>query len=855
MRTSKLILTIGTALAFVAPTAVYAQAAPAGGSPGAGDDTAAIIVTARRVEERLQDVPISITVFNQQQLSNKNIKDATDLATYTPSLSANNNFGQENTTFAIRGFVQDVGTAPSVGSYFADVVVPRGGASGLPIGDTINAGQLFDLQNAQVLKGPQGTLFGRNTTGGAVLLVPQKPTDKLEGYVEGGYGNYNQRRIQAVINVPLSDTFRVRLGVDRQLQDGYLKNISGIGPKDFNNLDYTAVRLSIDADLTPDLENYIVASYYHSKNNGAADKITAADPNEGFGFLAAPQIAAQNAHGFYSVENGVADAGLTTTQWQVINNTTWKATDNITIKNIVSYAELKQSGVNPIFAFNAQTPGPGGVIYNSDFQESAAPAGGDIAHEGTFTEEFRVAGNTSDSRLTYQTGAYFESVRPLSAVGSQSAGFASCTDRAAFQCSDALGGLFGIPLGNINYDVGKTAFRDIGLYAQGTYKLTDQLKATAGFRYTWDREEITDSDQIVYALAQPPGSGPIPTINPNTGLPNPYLGSCLNSNVGQIAPNCINNYATKSSAPTWHFDLDYTPNRDLLLYASYSRGYRAATISPNIPFGGTEGNLDTTLNYTKQEKVDTYEIGLKKSFTGAVRGTFNVSGFYNNFSNQQIQVGFLPTPAENGKVPETAAPLNAGKSKIYGLEVESSISPFQGFEVTLGYTYLRTRIDAVLPIPSNPDYITQNSFNVGDPETGSPRNKLVVGADYTLPTPSEWGKITIGGSVTYRSSELSNYIDRGNFGPINPVTGVLTPDQESAAIRAAGTLPALTLIGATVNWNSVGGKPFDLGFFVTNLTNKHYYNFAAGLGGESLGFEVQTVGAPRMFGGTLKVHF
>lgn len=108
----------------------------------------------------------------QEQLSNRNVVNAADLD--TPSLSVNNNFGNENASFAIRGF-QDIGTQPSVGAYFADVVVPRGPTQGTQAGDGPGPGSFFDLQNVQVLKGPQGTLFGRNTTGGAVLLVPQKP--------------------------------------------------------------------------------------------------------------------------------------------------------------------------------------------------------------------------------------------------------------------------------------------------------------------------------------------------------------------------------------------------------------------------------------------------------------------------------------------------------------------------------------------------------------------------------------------------------------------------------------------------------------------------------------------------------
>src|SRR4051812_44170352 len=156
------------------------------------DDSATgdIIVTARRSEERLQDVPISITVFNQEQISNRNVVTATDLATYTPSLTVNQRFGPEKSSYSIRGFVQENSTAPSVGVYFADVVAGRA-QGGTTSGGNAPVGSFMDLQNVQVLKGPQGTLFGRNTTGGAVLLVPNKPTDRLEGWIEASAGDYS----------------------------------------------------------------------------------------------------------------------------------------------------------------------------------------------------------------------------------------------------------------------------------------------------------------------------------------------------------------------------------------------------------------------------------------------------------------------------------------------------------------------------------------------------------------------------------------------------------------------------------------------------------------------------------------
>ena len=185
-------LTTGTAL-FAASALSATMVAPAfaqdaqeeAGDAGSGND---IIVTAQRIEQRLQDVPVSITVLSQSTRSSNNVANAKDLVSYTPGLTVNNRYGADNTVFAVRGFTQDQRTTATVGTYFADVVMPRGSGATFG-GDGAGPGSLFDLQNVQVLKGPQGTLFGRNSTGGAVLLVPVKPKDRTEGYFEGSAGN------------------------------------------------------------------------------------------------------------------------------------------------------------------------------------------------------------------------------------------------------------------------------------------------------------------------------------------------------------------------------------------------------------------------------------------------------------------------------------------------------------------------------------------------------------------------------------------------------------------------------------------------------------------------------------------
>src|SRR5258708_23765450 len=156
---------IALSLSPAAPTFAQASASSQSAASQSGD-LSDIIVTARGVEERLQDVPISITVLSQDAITKRDIYNAGDLGAYVPSLSSNANFGPQKSSFAIRGFTQEGKTSPSVAVYFADVVAPRANG-GSTSGNGAGPGSLFDLQNIQGLKGPQGTLVGRNTPGGA----------------------------------------------------------------------------------------------------------------------------------------------------------------------------------------------------------------------------------------------------------------------------------------------------------------------------------------------------------------------------------------------------------------------------------------------------------------------------------------------------------------------------------------------------------------------------------------------------------------------------------------------------------------------------------------------------------------
>ena len=835
----------------------------AGEAPSQGVELSEVIVTARRVEERLQDVPISITVFNQEQLTNRNVVNSADLAAYTPSLSANSNFGVENSSFAIRGFVQDAGTPPSVGVYFADVVALRGPTQGTQAGDGAGPGSFFDLQNVQVLKGPQGTLFGRNTTGGAVLFVPQKPTSSFEGYVEAEGGNYDMRRVQAVLNAPVNDNIRLRLAVDHDQRDGYENNISGIGPNNYNNVDYTAVRFSAVVDVTSNIENYTIASYSHSATNGSVQKVIACNPlgfnppNVAAGFanfagvFSCGQLAAEQARGagFYDVEAAVPNPESLIQQGQLINTTTWTASDTLKLKNIASYGQFRDLQRSPLFGTNWQLGNlPAG--YSQAFFRGIPAVftgifpipGGDSADQSTYTEELQLQGNSSDNRLTYQVGAYFEWSDPLQVIGNQSSQLATCTDPGILStCSDPLGAAFtagevaqlqalGFPppyppihVGSVNYTAGETWFRDRGIYAQSTYSLTDQLKLTGGLRGTWDDQRSTATRITNQFNVFPPYTG--------------VTQICTDPN--ETAAGCSQSLEKKSSKPTWLIDLDYKLMDDVLLYGKYARGYRA---------GGVFSNAPSDHRTFDPETVDSYETGIKTSFAQPIHGLFNVSAFYNNFTNQQIQLGFNarvdPATGVAAPVSPTTAIINAGKSRIYGAEVEVSATPFEGVRFDANYTYLNTSIQSINPFTTvDPNYQPGvSAIKPGAPLALSPKNKAEVEADYTLPLPSTIGRVTVGAVYTHTDKQLTNY----NY--LDPAVVALFGQNLSF-------IPSTDLLNLNLAWDSVAQSPVDVNFFVTNVTDKQYYTFIPGLGSAALGVETATLGVPRMYGARIKWHF
>ena len=791
---------------------------------GSGIDE--IIVTARRVEESLQDVPISITVFNGEQISDRNIAVASDLATYTPSLSVNQRYGPEKSSFALRGFNQDQSTAPTVGVYFADVVGVRA-QGGTTSGNTVGAGAFSDLQNVQVLKGPQGTLFGRNTTGGAVLLVPQKPTGDFGGYVEGTAGNFDARRVQAALNIPVSDSVRMRFSLDSNEREGFMENHSGIGPDDYNDLKYIYGRFSLVADLTPNLENYLIVHYSDSDTNGYAAHLELCNPNVpplaagrpsttyATALAACDQIARQTARGDgeRDVEVNAPDPFIELKQWQVINTTTWRLSDNLTLKNIASYGEFTErasfslNSDNFFVPNNAITQGfrLAGWQPGQRFQYillDTSP-GEDNSAESTLTEELQLQGNAFDSKLIWVAGAYFEYSRPLGWSAGRTSIYGHCTDAENLVCTQPLG--FGL----ISASRTQIEFDNLGAFTQGTYSFSDQFALTLGVRYT-DDKIVGESES--HRLTLLPNGAQLLACNDVRANPAPTHYS-----------QCHVDIETQSDEVTWLIDFDYKPTDSLLLYAKWARGYRQGGLNFTNP------GIETW----EPESVDAYEIGVKASLPGEIRGYVNVAAFYNDFTDQQIFGSLIAKPTSG--LAGGAAIINAGRSEISGVEVDASVSPIDSLRFDLNYTYLKTEVKELIAptLDANSPFqqIIPNGA-VGDELTQSPNNKVTLTGTYTLPLSESIGEISFAATYIYTDEQLLS----------------------SLTASPIGLAPSTELLNLNLNWNGVLGSGVDIAAFATNVTDETY-RVAVGQGYTSGGYENALYGAPRMYGFRLRYSF
>jgi iron complex outermembrane recepter protein len=674
----------------LADSAASAQGPVAQANDGASPQLEEIVVTAQRREEKLKDVPLAVTALSGDQLRAQHIETGADLQNYVPSLNVSTSLTRNDYVYVIRGMGPTAGL-PSAGgttagggtgvvTYFAEV--PTSGAG---------PGLFYDLENVQVANGPQGTLFGKNTTGGVILFVPRKPTNELEGSAEVGYGNYNMKTSTAVINLPVVDnTLLVRFAAQVKERDGFtIDRGPFFAGKEYDNVNYWAARASIVWRPTESLENYTIVNALHSDEHGDGYVLSAVNPAGPFAPVLEPYFAQQQAAGPRSTSFSDDEIDRRY-NYGVINTTTWSISENFRFKNIFSYQVQKLENSNDVDA----TP-----FALDDLV--GAPRGQWHLQTGTYTEEPQLLGTALSGNLKITAGAYYEDGAN---IGPQ-----------PYKLDVALGNFIAVQPNATNFE------RSRGIYGQTTLDLgavadgAKGLELTTGYRYTWDD----------YGLG--------------IALYSPSAGNACFSTPSGVYPqsSCLFSDSGKSSAPSWTIGVNYHLADGTLLYVRSGKGYVPGGFNPSITL--TPGGTSLPQFRFAPESVIDVELGAKSEFTlGGMPTQISTDVFHSDFSNIQRAVSeTLPGGVESGFT------ANASKAEIEGFELQGSIVPVRKLQIGLSYSYnygKYTRIDPAAA-PSL----------VGIPFGFLPEHKASVIANYTLPLASSVGEVTLGASYSYQT--------------------------------------------------------------------------------------------------------
>ena len=820
--------------ALIMPGYAIAQEAQAD-EPGYSTD---IIVTANRREERLQEVPISITAISADSIRERGLTSLQDLQASVPSMvvAPNGQASRDVMSPSIRGQSASFQGSPAVVVYMNEVPLP----SAITLSGQGGPGTFVDLQNIQVLAGAQGTLFGRNTTGGAILLTPAKPTDKLEGYVQGGFGNYNMTELEAVVNVPISDRARIRVVGASRDRDGFTQDVQW--NKDRDDQHWRMGRVGLWLEPVDGVENYTMAYYGYSKTNGSGS-IAKGFNTPYFVGIASRQVTIPNVgtfplgalsahYNFCGAGTGPANCSyytnLLTKQQQLgnrqvahgmdsfakletwgINNTTdVDLTSSLKLRNIISYAELKS------FYANDQD-GTIAPIYDTGVTTLSRTAPRDWYK--VFTEELQFQGSALDDKLTYTVGGFYFKQSPAGHMASYSINVCGAQNLAA------------CPIGDSELAI---STESKALYAQGTLDFgafspsLDRLRLTAGYRYTWDTVSGTNASWSYF-------NGPNGTQIQN-GC-SWKVGAYVNPRV-----DCAFGATLKSKAPNWTVGLDYRPNDDLMLYVKATRGYKAGGFNGYAVFENTRT--------FQPEYVTDYEAGFKSDFRmGDMRGRLNVNGFWMDYKDIQRAAGDF-NRATNGN---GAVTLNAASAEIKGVEVDAMIQPTDFLELGANYSHLSAKYKNFVFNSSSGVYDC-NSQRLGDLKFANANmtcrplqylspNIFSAYARLSIPTPESVGKVSL--LVSYSWSDKQ---------PTAPLSVEKFPD--GTPLEPGVLLPSFGLLNATLDWKNVLGAPFDLSLFGTNLANKEYVITNAGVY-QSIGAQTVMYGEPRMYGLRLRYKF
>ena len=531
-------------------------------------DLSEIVVTAQKRSEKLQDVPVAISVVSGEMIAAKGAVNLEGAQYLVPSL----NFRKSGTTINQSLFLRGVGTStfsiagePSISTVVDGVVYSRAGEA---------FSDLVDIDRLEVLRGPQGTLFGKNTSAGVINIVTKRPGKVMGGFLEGGYYTHgNEYRLRGAVDLPLADNVKSRVTAFYGSYDGNIHNLAT--GKRVNGYEHYGVRGIVVADPTPDLQLTVIADYRKSDDDCCAELIGTLPTNLAAGALPTPRGDKTREVNQNLVTSTIEKSGGLSLQAD------WTRGD-YTFTYVGSYREYDNT-----------------EIRDGDWLPRAYVGLAQLHDRGpqtsnTLTQEVRVASPTNQV-FTYVAGAYYSRARTERIFTRNDIVCTLTPAPTMLTPCTAPGAVITTPSGTA--DFGST-FKNFAVFGQGTININERFRLIAGLRYTADKLAVFHSRTT--ALAGP-------GIQPSFG---PFASSTSNDN-----------WSGKAGA---QFDL--VP--ESTLYATYSRGYKGPAY--NVFFNLTA----TGTNIIEPETADSYEVGLKNTFLEN-RLIVNLAAYYAKYHNFQ----------------------------------------------------------------------------------------------------------------------------------------------------------------------------------------------------------------------------
>jgi len=735
-----------------APQSVEPAATSEADSSGVGD----IVVTARRREESIQTAPVAVTALSGATLAQKNVVNLADLAGSTPSVSIRRQSNNpDSAIITIRGQQQNetnITVDPAVGVYIGDMYVAR--AYGV-------LGDLLDVQRVEVLRGPQGSLFGRNTIGGAIKITPVKPdvSSGFTGFVNAGVGNFSARSVSGAITIPVVENqLAIRYAGSYRTRNGYTTgylvaepNLTPIDSFDMNDYSRQTHRLSLAWRPTDQLRVDVSGFLYRSTSNGALvanlnGDIATLNPDFSSSFRNSPQRAAD----FYSalipvtIRNGGVPSTKALTKY-VQGTIEYDLTDEVTAKLALSYAKSRATTLNN---------NTSGIVTDSVALFQFTPT--TFQSQNQRSGEFQLLGKSFDERLDWILGAYYFKEK-------------------GFETNTGITKVLGDPGGSVTFNA-NSVNSSKSLFGYAEFAITDALSINAGGRYTWDTKSLQGRNRWTFATAG----------NPFTGLLPHLERSCIYSAGPNITTSattdgpCLLDRTDKFDYFTYDVGLNYKLSADIFFYAKANNGVRS---------GGQQARAVNFNSATAffPDKVKNYEAGIKADLFDR-RLRMNAAVFHVDYTNAQQQIILAPPV-----VPTTTTQVinNPGKAKVDGFELESTARPIDGLTLRGSVSYVKTEF----PDPNRVQFFTPKwQYSLGgtyDVALGD-KNSLRLNADYShvssfFMSPNRASRMLPGyGTLSLRASYLiGEHLDLSLYG-----TNVTDKKYYSAGIISGNLAPA-----------------------------------------------------------------